>query len=205
MNKLILISMFMLSTSVFSQSVFFATGKNYTDFDFKTSQDVEVEEFSNGTGNFYEVGYTTPINKKNTFRYSISINLNEYNSYGGDLATSYAWDTDYLGLNNSIELDVIKFGRKLKVSANGGFTAQTLINGQQRINGKTYDLMDSEDFNGLFANVGFGGSINYMISSKMGVAVGYNFTQAFAMTKTESSQLLNFMNQQLHFRLILSN
>ena len=98
MNKLILIGIFMLSTSLFSQSVFFTTGKNYTDYDFTTSEKNQDSEFASGSGNFYEVGYTRSINRNNTFRYSISINLNEYNSYGGDLATSYAWETDYIGL-----------------------------------------------------------------------------------------------------------
>jgi hypothetical protein len=87
MNKLILLGMFMISASLFSQSLFFTTGKNDTDYDFKMSLNTQDKEFSSGSGNFYEVGYTTPINTKNTLRHSISINLNEYSSNSGDFLT----------------------------------------------------------------------------------------------------------------------
>ena len=204
MNKLILIGIFMLSTSLFSQSVFFTTGKNYTDYDFTTSEKNQDSEFASGSGNFYEVGYTRSINRNNTFRYSISINLNEYNSYGGDLATSYAWETDYIGLKNNLDFDLINISDKFKISLNGGFTIQTLINGQQRINGLSYDLMEYEDFKGVFTNVGFGGSLFYGVSSNIGVAAGYDFSKSFSMTKTDSGQFLNFTNNQIYFKLIIS-
>ena len=87
MNKVLLASMFMISASLFSQSLFFTTGKNDTDYDFKMSLNTQDKEFSSGSGNFYEVGYTTPINTKNTLRHSISINLNEYSSNSGDFLT----------------------------------------------------------------------------------------------------------------------
>ena len=57
MNKLLFTSIFMISTSLFSQRLFFTTGKNYTDYDFKMSLNTQNKEFSSGSGNFHEVGY----------------------------------------------------------------------------------------------------------------------------------------------------
>ena len=64
--------------------------------------------------------------------------------------------------------------------------------------------MEYEDFKGVFTNVGFGGSLFYGVSSNMGVAAGYDFSKSFSMTKTDSGQFLNFTNNQIYFKLIIS-
>ena len=205
MNKLLFTSMFMISTSLFSQSLFFTSGKNYTDYDFKMSLNTQDKEFSSGSGNFYEVGYTRPINTKKTLRHSISMNLNEYNSNSGNLATSYAWEADYLGLKNHLEFDFFNFfNNSLKLSANYSFTIQKFINGQQRINGQIFDLKNYRDFNGLFLNNALGGSLSYTIQSNMGIAVGYDFSKSISLTRKGSAQYISFRNQQIYFKFVFS-
>ena len=204
MNKLLLTSMLMISASLFSQSLFFTTGKNYTDYDFKMSLNTQDKEFSSGSGNFYEVGYTRPINTKKTLRHSISINLNEYNSNSGNLATSYAWEADYLGLKNHLEFDLFTFFKSLKLSANYSFTIQKFVNGQQRINGQIFNLKNYKDFNGLFLNNSFGGSLSYSIQSNMGIAVGYDFSKSISLNRKGSTQCIAFRNQQIYFKFVFS-
>ena len=116
------------------------------------------------------------------------MNLNEYNSNSGNLATSYAWEADYLGLKNHLEFDFFNFfNNSLKLSANYSFTIQKFINGQQRINGQIFDLKNYPDFNGLFLNNALGGSLSYTIQSNMGIAVGYDFSKIFIKISFEEN------------------
>ena len=81
---------------VYSQEVYFAVGKNFTTYEYKNSSGASNPNLKSGTGNFFELGFINPLGD-GKFAYSAGLALNEYNNVGGNSATSYSWNTQYLG------------------------------------------------------------------------------------------------------------
>ena len=78
-----------------------------------------------------------------------------------------------------------------------------LINGQQQINGLTYDLTKQEEFKGLFISPNIGASLRVTLSKNAGVAAGYSLLETLPM-KTSSDQNLSFISRQIQFKFIFS-
>ncbi len=78
MKKHIFLFIFLLSSSIYAQGVFFKMGKNYSSFSYKNNTPFADKIKINGTGSSYELGYVMPLKFKD-FSYLGSITLNDYN------------------------------------------------------------------------------------------------------------------------------
>lgn len=200
MNKLILIGIFMLSTSLFSQSVFFTTGKNYTDYDFTTSEKNQDSEFASGSGNFYEISYLISIDRKRTLQFQLGGTINEYNANGGDNNNIYSWESTYLGLKGGFIFNLLPTESRFNIALNMGLNLNGIIDGDQRINGLIYDLTKQEEFKGLFLQGDAGMSIRYNLNKYFGIGVGYQYSRSKKIENT-TNEVLMFSNNQIQFRL----
>ncbi|TDE01116.1 hypothetical protein [Flavobacterium hiemivividum] len=190
---------FLVAIPLFSQELYFKTGKNYTKYIYKDESHQVNPNIQSGTGNFYEVGLVKPLGI-NKFSYELGLSLNDYNAIGGNSANSYRWDTQYLGVHGGLTYSLLTSKNKPKkdfdVLVRTGLNASTLIYGKQEINGIYYDLMNQKEFSGLVLGTAVGLTTKYAISSFGALSLGYNFCQSINVTNT-SKENLSFNTNQL--------
>ncbi len=199
MIKKYLLFIFLIATcQVFSQEVYFNTGKNFTKYIYKNSNFQTNPNLQSGTGNFYEVGLTTPF-INNHISYSTGLALNEYNAIGGNLASSYRWDTKYLGIHGGISYSFFPRAtnpnKNLDFGVNAGINGATIIYGKQEVNGAYYDLINQKEFSGIILESVIGFQLKYHVSSFGFLSMGYNFCQSVNLTNTTSEKLFFNTNQ----------
>ena len=196
MRKIILL-FFVLPLVNNAQEVFFYSGKNFTKYDYKSTDGSTPNLFSR-VGDYYEVGYQGKLIDEKV-NYQLGLTYNELNSSGGDSANIYRWQSSYMGLKANVLynlFDAYRSGFQINVKAGVNFS--TLVNGEQEINGVLYDLKKEEEFKGLqlFPNVGF--NINYAVSDIGYLSVGYNFSKSFKLG-TSTDEKLSFNTSQIQF------
>lgn len=200
MIKIYLLPILLLaSLNLFSQEIYFTTGKNYTKYNYKDANLQSNANLQSGTGNFYEVGLNKPLGI-NKVSYELGVSLNDYNAIGGNSANYYRWDTQYLGIHTGLSYSLLTNKNKPKkdfdVLVGTGLNVSTLIYGKQEINGLYYDLMDQKEFSGIILESSVGLAAKYAFSSYGSLSLGYNFCQSVNITNT-SKEKLSFTTNQL--------
>ena len=161
-NLYLFLFLIFISTHIRAQEIYFSSGKNITNFDYKSSNGThENLNFRSGTGNYFEVGYIHGlINYK--LLYSIGFTYNEYNSKASNYSTNYSWKTKYIGITNKISFNLSKeysecshYGSGLRTFVSIGFNTSTLTSGEQYVNNYYYDLDGNEDFLGIIVQILF--------------------------------------------------
>ena len=210
MRKLIIVFILFFSYSLSSQSAFFNTGLNTTSYDYKNSKGESNSNVQSSNGNFYEIGYSFPLEiseRSRTFgRYSrlhfkTGLTLNQYNATGGNTIDNYEWDSQYLGLRSDLEYYILG-ADLLALSVDGGIGFEFLLNGKQKIGGNTYDLKDSDEFNGLYFTPRIGLNLSVNITNEVALIGGYNFSKAISSSKS-GNESVSFNNNQLRFGIII--
>ncbi|GGA87131.1 hypothetical protein GCM10008015_29720 [Flavobacterium palustre] len=190
---------FLLTIPLFSQELYFKTGKNYTKYIYKDESLQVNPNIQSGTGGFYEVGFEKPLGIKKV-SYQLGLSLNDYNAIGGNSANSYRWDTQYLGVHGGFLYSLLSSKNKPKKDfdflVKTALDCSTMIYGKQEINGNYYDLKQQKEFSGIILQSSIGFSAKYAISSFGALSLGYNFCQSINITNT-SKEKLSFNTNQL--------
>ncbi len=189
--------LFLLITSfhVFSQEIYLNTGKNFTNYVYKNSFGQSDLNLQSGSGNFYEIGLTTPLKNKNIL-YSYGLSLNEYNAIGGDTANSYRWDTKYMGITGGLSYSFLPMNNGINFLLNLGLNGGTIIYGNEEINGTYYDLVKQKEFSGLMLGSTVGLGVKYPIPSFGYLSIGYSLNQSINLSNT-SKEKLSFLTNQI--------
>ena len=196
MKKLLLLSlMFCTYQGMRSQEIYFQTGKNYTQYDYK-SDTSNPPALQAGTGNFYEIGYIMTLNNEK-LKYAVGMNVNEYNAIGGDYTDSYSWNTQYLGIQNTFSIAFLN-KNGFEASANAGLGISTLIYGKQNINGHYLDLSSQKEFSGLWIAPKLGLQASYNVSNDIFLSLGYAYAKNLSLTNS-TPEKLSFNNNQIQF------
>ena len=181
--------------NIHSQEIYLQTGKNFTNFDYK-SDNGSAPSLQAGTGNFYEIGYVKTLNKLK-LKYSIGLNLNEYNAIGGNTVNSYSWNTHYLGVQNTFSQAFVK-SRGFEASINAGLGLSSIIYGKQNINGQFLDLSSQKEFSGLWITPKIGIQASYNIDKNTFLSLGYAYSKGFNVSNS-TQEKLSFNNNQIQF------
>lgn len=196
MKKLILLLVMIGSfQSIQSQEIYFTTGKNFTDYAFKTGSD-SSNNLQSGIGAFYEMGYVVPLSYEK-LNYAIGLSLNEYNAIGGDATNSYTWNTEYIGIQNTLFYSFFK-NDGFDVAAKAGLGVATMLYGKQEINSAFYDLSSQKEFSGFFIQPGLGFQAKYNLSGKGSLSLGYHFSKSFNLSNS-TEEKLSFNTHQIQF------
>ncbi|OYX84815.1 MAG: hypothetical protein B7Y83_06885 [Flavobacteriales bacterium 32-34-25] len=200
MIKNYLLFIFLLATSsIFSQEVYFSSGKNYTKYIYKDANLQSSPYIQSGTGNFYEVGFVKSLAKKNIL-YSFGLSLNDYNAVGGNSANSYRWDTQYLGLHGGLLYKFYSYTtpskNRIDFLAKTRLNVSTIIYGKQEINGIYYDLIHENEFSGIVLESSVGLMAKYAIPSFGALSLGYSFGQSINVSNS-SKERISFSTNQL--------
>lgn len=199
MKKRIVLLIVILSSmfqSNFAQEVYFATGKNFTTYDFKNSFGDSNPNLKKGTGNFFELGYITKNNNQK-LTYSLGFALNDYNNLGGNSTNIYSWDSQYFGIQTRASYSVIDRD-DFAIVPNFGLNIGTIISGIQGINGIYYDLTKEKEFSGLVVTPSLGIQIKYNLSAYGYISFGYSYCKGFNLSNS-TDQKLSFSTNQLQF------
>ena len=203
MKKFSLTVLFVLTAGLmYSQSLYLNSGKNMTKYNFQTSNGENAPKLVSGSGNYYELGYETPLFKESQMVKSLSyrggVSLNQFNASGGDAATQVAWKTNYLGLQNTLGYCFLQTNKVpgLKVFANLGLNLATIIQGDQIVNNVYYNLANNNEFKGLFLQPSAGLDLRYNVSDVFDLNLKYNFSRAYNVTTT-AAENLSFTNNQI--------
>jgi hypothetical protein len=196
MRKLIMLMMIVMSyQSIQSQEIYFKTGKNFTQYDYKSDTN-SSPSLQAGSGNFYEIGYVMKLNNEK-LKYAIGLSLNEYNAIGGNAVSSYSWNTQYLGVENTFSIAFVNWNG-LQASVNGGLGISSLIYGKQNINGEYLDLSSQKEFSGIWVAPKLGLTASYNVDNDIYLSLGYAYSKSFSLSNS-TDEKLSFNNSQIQF------
>ena len=181
--------------SIQSQEIYFKTGKNFTQYDYKSDTN-SSPSLQAGSGNFYEIGYVMKLNNEK-LKYAIDLSLNEYNAIGGNALSSYSWNTQYLGVQNTFSIAFVK-KRGFEASANGGLGISTIIYGKQNINGEYLDLSSQKEFSGIWLAPKLGLTASYNVDNDIYLSLGYAYSKSSNLSNS-TDEKLSFNNSQIQF------
>tara|TARA_B100000989_G_scaffold182681_1_gene137380 strand:- start:883 stop:1527 length:645 start_codon:yes stop_codon:yes gene_type:complete len=207
MKRLIIIIFLGCSSFLFSQNIFLNTGVNLTTYDYKNSSGGSSENVLSSNGMFYELGYSVPLDfskrsrgwgRYSRMQFETSFTLNDYNATGGNSLDNYDWKSQYAGLRTGVEYMVFP-NNTVTLSVEGSFGFETLLNGKQKIGGETFNLKDSEEFNGLFITPKFGLNAVYNVTEDVGLSGGLHFSKALSMKGESRNENLQFNNTHFSF------
>jgi hypothetical protein len=204
MKKLIFTLLFTLSVSgVYSQEIYFLTGKNYTTYQLRYQGAETVNQLDKkGSGSSYEIGLALPIKVQrlafdNNLDYIVGLNLNQFNASAGNQNNHYSWDADYIGITNALKFSFVQTDH-VDIAVKGGFTTATLISGSQKINNSKFDLHNQKDFNGIIVSPLLGLQAICNLSEYGYLSLGYNYSRSFSLTNTTEKKV-SFLNHQILF------
>lgn len=196
MRKLLLFVVIVLSIqNIHSQEIYLQTGKNFTKYDYKSNSS-SSPSLQSGSGNFYEIGYVMTLNNEK-LKYALGLSLNEYNALGGDINSSYSWNTQYMGIENTFSIAFLKKGG-FQASANGGLGISTLIYGKQNLNGQYLDLSSQKEFSGIWIAPKLGLTASYNVDNDIYLSLGYSYSKSFNVSNS-TDEKLSFNNNQIQF------
>jgi hypothetical protein len=196
MRKLLFLALIFFSyNGMQSQEIYLQTGKNYTQYDYK-SETNNPPSLQAGSGNFYEIGYIMSLNNEK-LKYAIGMNVNEYNAIGGDKNDSYSWNTQYLGIQNTFSIAFLN-KNGFEASVNAGLGISSLIYGKQNINGHYLDLSSQKEFSGLWVAPKLGLQASYNVSNDIFLSLGYGYSKNYNLSNS-TPEKLSFNNNQIQF------
>jgi hypothetical protein len=201
-KRYVLLLIFIVSNTCYSQTIYFLTGKNFTTY-YLENDGVSVNPFlKRGEGSSYELGFTIPImltrlQFDNPLNYYVGLTLNQYNAIGGNVSNLYEWKTEYAGLQNSLGYSFIKSNR-LDMSVRGGVNFGTMLYGDQKINNSKYDLKDQKEFTGVILTPSLGLQAKCNLSEYGYLSLGYNYSESIGLSN-RTPKKLSFKNHQILF------
>lgn len=210
MKKLIIVSILFFSYSLSSQTAFFNTGLNTTSYDYKNSEGNSNENIKSSNGTFFEIGYSFPIEfskrtrsfgRYSRLHFKTGLSLNQYNATGGNSIDNYDWKSQFIGLRSDLEYFIFA-ADFLSVSVDGGLGLEVFLNGKQKIGGNTYNLKDSDEFNGLFFTPRVGINLSVNVSEEVALMGGFNLSKAISPSKS-NQESVSFNNSQFRFGVII--
>ncbi|SDE12258.1 hypothetical protein SAMN05421636_103316 [Pricia antarctica] len=186
-----------------SQDLILASGTNSTSYDYKNSLGQTNENIDGSSGTFYEIVYLAPLGLNGRLNYILGAALNEYNAEGGTIESVYTWETSYMGFKGGITYDIFTTDSGFKTTFVFALQTSFIVDGNQRINGASFDLTKEDEFKGIFIQPITGLDISYPVSDKLTLGLGYNYSKISKIgNKTEEA--LNFSNHQWQIRLQFS-
>lgn len=183
-------------SSLNAQEVFLKAGKNNTTCDFSSPNSNAEIAYRSGSGNFYEIGCAFDL-KINNLAYALSITYNQFNAAATYQDNNYTWAINYIGVQNSLIYKLYET-KSIKASIVGGINTATLTSGEQFINTSYFDLKDNEEFAGIVLQPQIGATITYLVSKKLSLSFGYNYSKAFNISnRTDEKTTFNTSQFQL--------
>jgi hypothetical protein len=190
----LLIVVFISFAKSYSQEIYLQTGKNFTSYAYK-ADDIDSVEFSTGLGNYYEIGYSKHF--KNVYSYTLGLSLNQYNAIVESSDGVVDYITEYVGVQNAIQLRVFKI-KFVEVDAKAGINLATILYVKQS-NSVVDDLTRQSEYKGLIFQPLLGIEVKLKLISQGYLSVGYNRTNSYNLSNTNRTEDVKFKTDQISF------
>ena len=204
MRTLFLVSTLLIGMQFHSlgQEIFIKTGINSTTYDFRSSDGTKLLDFTSGLGNSIEMGMGFPFVKKSKkedssikersysphwFKNEVALNMDSFNSFGGDQNNNYSWETTYGGITNT--LSFLAHIGEVELGVRGALGLSRMITGTQVINSSRFPLKEEADFQGFFAKTGVGASASYPVFQRAFLNLTYNYSKNSRLGGPEEEQV----------------
>jgi hypothetical protein len=205
--------LFAYSQTILAQEIFIKSGINSTTYDFRSSDGVKLLDFTSGMGNSIEIGMGFPFVPKtkkegapvkersyspNWFKNEVSLNLDSFNSFGGDQNNNYSWETTYGGITNT--LSFLAHIGEVELGIRGHLGLSGMLSGTQVINNSRFPLNGNDEFKGVFARTGLGASASYPVFQRAFLNLTYSYSTSSRLGGPEEEQV-RFLSQGFLFGL----
>lgn len=184
--------------NMYSQSLFFKTGRNYSKYIFEPNKS-SIVRLNDDSGSFFELGSSLPIGTSR-FTYEYGISLNELNSALESPSKVVRYKTDFIGIDNAFLYSIIK-SKNFSFDAKIGFQLQSMIYGKQEIERVLYDLKNFDEFNGVFFRQSLGAQIKLLMAQQLNFTIGYDYLYNVYNSNNSSLQSLLINSSQIKFGL----
>lgn len=215
MRTLFLVCTLLIGTQLhsFGQEIFIKTGINSTTYDFRSADGAKLLDFTSGMGNSIEIGMGFPFVPKskkedapekersyspNWFKNEVSLNLDSFNSFGGDQNNNYSWETTYGGITNT--LSFLAHIGEVELGIRGHLGLSGMLSGTQVINSSRFPLKGNDDFMGVFARTGLGTSASYPVFQRAFLNLTYSYSKSSRLGGPAEEQV-SFLTHSLLFGL----
>lgn len=206
MIKKIIICMLVVlfSQSINSQELYFTLGRNTTSYDFSSEIGNSNLNLISDQGLSFNAGYIHQFKYDKGLTFRIGVTYNEFNATGGNSVSNYAWQTSYLGIQSGLGFNLFFSKNKLfNFKLNTGLNISTIMDGEQTINNRSYDISNQREFSGVFLEPTIGPEIRYKLDSLFCITGSYNFSKAFNLSNG-SDEKLSFSNRQFQLGLVFN-
>ena len=196
----LLIVVFISFAKSYSQEIYLQTGRNFTSYSYRGDKEYDFKAL---VGNSFEIGHSKHF--KNVYCYTLGLTLNVYNAVtneGPTILSSY--NTQYLGIQNSIQLRVFKI-KFVEVDAKAGINMATILYGKNTqiglgsANVLVNDLTKAEAFKGLVFQPILGVEAKLKLMPQGYLSVGYNRTNSYNLSNTKRIEDYKFKTDQISF------
>lgn len=215
MRTLFLVCAFLMGMRLpsFGQEIFIKTGFNSTTYDFRSAAGDRLLDFTPGIGSSIEMGMGFPFLPKKSkddpakegnsysphwLKNQVSLNLDSYNSFGGNLNNNYSWETTYGGVTNA--LSFLAHLGEMELGVRGVLGVSGMISGTQVINNSRFPLKGQADFSGAFAKIGAGASASYPVFQRGFLNLSYTYSKSSRLGGPEEERV-RFLTHSLLFGL----
>jgi hypothetical protein len=225
-NKLLslaLIGMLIISVFVSSraQSYTLNVGSNFTQFNYLNSEGIPIDYMKKGSGTHFQIGSeyrlldTTKFSTQSTDRaiyfgqhkrlatlisvlkFDFSLESNQYNAVGDVQNIDFNYQTNFVGLSGGFGFQ-IPILKGYSLSAQGRISGQKIVQGNQQISTKYYDLTIDPQFSPIQVMLGYTVEVQKKIGEKLGAFIVYQQMKTYH-SAIPGSTTLNFQPTSISF------
>lgn len=204
-KNLITLALLLFVQLLFSQQIYFNSGKNYTKYITSNSENSSIDLLHSNNrlfedGNSYAFGMI--FNKKDTkFSYSVGLNFNQYNlTYAFDKSdTRYSWQTHYVGIQNELLIAIYQSNKNktsgtIDVKARLGLNTAAFVYGNVNGNLGNYSLTSNDDYKKIILQPLAGFTLGYRVTELCALNLGYSVS---FNSVAANSQNINYLNSSV--------
>lgn len=195
--------LFMVASIASAQEIYLETGKTSSSFDYKNSQDVELDNLEATTNTYMALGYRT-----NVLSYKLKTTLGAgYHGYGAvgsdeDLEGILKWDANYLEFNLGLDYSLFAINQT-EFYIKGIIATGFLVQGTQSINNEIINLKNVDDFNKMVVSFKGGAGLLHPVSRELTFYVQYLFGKTLNQSSKNDNESLSIRSHNIGFGVLI--
>jgi len=159
-------------TSFGGNEATFYIGPNNTEMTYFPNENF----LAKGSGNSFGLDYDIKIGKGFSYQAGITVDNYQGSTILSSSNTSYEYDTNYIGIRNGINLNLITIAKKIELQLSPAIMLKYFSNGQQKINSEIYDVSENSDFEGVSVWGNIRVNLKFILNKSFKIGVGYSIS-----------------------------
>lgn len=218
---LLIMLVFSLVVSSRAQQYSFSAGSNFTEFNYLNSDGISRDFMKRGSGNHFQIKAdfklldTTNFQSQSSDRviyfgqhkrlasllsvliFHFGLESNQYNAVGDIQNIDFNYQTNFVGLSSGFGVRIPLLAG-FSVSARGIISGHKIVQGNQQIASKYYDLTVDPQFSPIQIMLGYSVELQKKIGEKLGVFIAYQQSRT-NHSANQGSTTFNFQPSLISF------